>query len=341
MTGVLACACGATPVDKVYSIVPEAFVTDAFVAADVDSMAVWLDEEGRGELLTTAKATDELLVFDAANGQLLRRIGQSGNGLGEFRRPNGIAVEGNLALVVERDNRRLQVLSLPGDRPIGVFGDDVLRRPYGVAVFTNEAGWLEVYVTDNYLTPEGTAPPLEDLGQRVHHFRVRVADGGLDVEHVRAFSDTEGRGVLLLVESIAVDPTYDRLLVADEDSRVREIKIYTLDGRFTGQVISSDLFDYEPEGMALYACNSHGSWVVTDQDPEDNTFHVLDRRSLALLGSFQGQVTRRTDGIAIVQRTLGPLSGGALYASHGDAHVTATSWDRILESIGLPPTSCS
>lgn len=324
-------------------VVAEAFITESFVDANLDSMAVWRPPGGgREELLVTAKSTDDLFVFDAADGRLLRRIGRSGSGLGQFRRPNGILVEGELVLVVERDNRRLQVLSLPGDRPLGVFGADVLQRPYGLAAFADpdDAGRLVVYVTDNYETPDGGIPPDAELGQRVHQFRMRVAGGRIEAEHVRAFGDTSGPGVLHKVETIAVDPAHDRVLVADEDAAVREIKIYTLDGRFTGQVIPNDLFDHEPEGLALYACGDEGYWIATDQHPADNTFQVLDRRSLRPRGSFRGAVTRQTDGIALVRGTIGPLSGGGFYAAHADAQVSAFSWDRIAETVGLPAAAC-
>ncbi len=321
-------------------VLDEAFLTSGFEASNLDSMAVWRPEGGRAELLVTAKATDELLVFDAADGSLLRRVGRTGDALGEFRRPNGIAIEGNLAVVVERDNDRVQVLALPDDTPVGVFGADVLRNPYGLTVYTDADGWMVMYITDNYETPEETVPPLEELGQRVQHFRVRVVDGALEVQHVQAFGDTAGNGVLRKVETIAADPVHNRVLVADEDETVRDIKVYTLDGRFTGEVIPSSLFDYEPEGLALYPCGDDGYWVATDQHPEDNTFHVLDRRTLRLLGSFQGKQTRQTDGISVVRGTIGPLTNGAVYAAHADAHVSAFGWDRVAAAAGIP-TGCA
>lgn len=347
---VLASACGAAPAshDAPAAAAPtaqppvlaEAFVTDAFPDANLDSMAVWRPAGGPEELLVTAKTTDELIVFDAATGRLLRRIGSTGDGPGQFRRPNGIIVAGDLVLVVERDNRRLQVLSLPGDRSIGTFGADVLRRPYGLAVFPESDGWLSVYVTDNYETPDEQIPPDTELGRRVHHFRVRVNDGRLETQHVRAFGETSGNGVLRKVETIAVDPVYDRVIVAEEHEDIRELKVYTLDGRFTGQVVPNALFDYEPEGLALYPCGDEGYWVATDQHPDDNTFHVLDRRTLEPRGSFQGAATRQTDGIAVTRGTIGPLTGGALYAAHVDAHVSAFAWDQIAKTIGLAAGAC-
>lgn len=321
-------------------IVAEAFVTDLFADANLDSMAVWRQPTGSSELLVTSKTGDVLMVFDAVDGHLLRTIGASGNGPGQFRRPNGIAVIGNLALVVERDNARLQVIELPGDRPLGTFGGDVLRRPYGIAAFADATGRIDVFVTDNYETPDEQIPPDSELGRRVHHFRVRLAGGRLDVEHVRAFGETSGPGVLRKVETIAIDPVYDRVIVADEDEAIRALKIYTLDGRFTGQIINGNIFRTEPEGLALYVCGDDGYWISTDQheEQERNVFHVLDRRTLELRSSFRGAVTRQTDGVALTQGGEGALGAGRFYAAHADAHVSAFDWETIAAAAGLPRT---
>jgi len=168
-----------------------------------------------------------------------------------------------------------------------------------------------------------------------------VIENRLEGVHVRAFGNTSGRGVLRKVETIAVDPAHNRLLVAEEDESIRDIKMDSLDGRFTGQVIGDDLFRHEPEGLALYACGDEGYWVATDQHPDENVFHVLDRRSLALRGSFRGTVTRQTDGIALTRGTLGPLAGGALYAAHADAHVSAYAWEAIAGELGLKQEHCA
>src|SRR5690606_17347306 len=90
--------------------VAERWLTPRNESDNVDSVAVWHSRTGDHWLLATAKATDVLLVYDAVNGAPLRRVGGSGSGLGEFRRPNGVTVMQDLAFIVERDNARVQVL---------------------------------------------------------------------------------------------------------------------------------------------------------------------------------------------------------------------------------------
>lgn len=74
-------------------------------------------------------------------------MGRPGTEPGEFGYPNGIFITGDLVFVVERDNHRIQVMRLPGFRPLGFFGLDILQRPYGVAAFGDPATGMDVYIT--------------------------------------------------------------------------------------------------------------------------------------------------------------------------------------------------
>ena len=239
--------------------------------------------------------------------------------------------------MVERDNHRVQVFRLPSFAPVGIFGDSLLKKPYGLAVFpAAEAGGYIVYVTDNYEMADESVPPDSLLGQRVRQFRIAIGSGGLKAEAVGAFGDTSGPGVLKVVESIAADVPHNRLLIAEELETASHIKVYTLDGKFTGQIIDSGLFPHQAEGIILYACgDGSGYWVTTDQDLTVNTFHVFDRQSLAHLGSFRGATTLNTDGIALTQRGFATFPSGAFYAVHNDGNVAAFSWAVIADSLGL------
>lgn len=314
--------------------VEEAFLTVRDTTDNVDSPAVWHGPNGEHWLLATAKEGNTIVVYDAATGELVRRVGEGGTGGGSLSRPNGIAVVDDLMLVVERDNRRVQVFELPSFEPRGLLGTERMRRPYGLAVFPTDGDRYALFVTDNYEEPDESIPPDAELGERVHQYAFVVTDEGVEAEHVRAFGDTSGAGVLRKVESLWADPPHDRLLVADEDRL--DLKVYTLDGAFTGERVGAGTFRYEPEGIALYACGEDaGYWITTDQDDFDNRFYVFDRMTMEHLGTFTGAVTANTDGIALTQRPFGPFPAGALYAVHDDGNVAAFSWAAIAEPLGL------
>jgi 3-phytase len=315
----------------------EVWQTERDTLDNIDSPAVWHGPGGEHWLLSTAKTTDVLVVNDAATGKELRRVGGPGTALGKLERPNGIAVIDDLAMVVERDNRRVQVFRLPAFQPLGIFGDTLLRKPYGIAAYPSGGpGAYVVYVTDNYEFVEDSVPPDSLLGERVRQFRVAVAGDRVEARLTDTFGETSGPGVLKVVESIAADVANNRLLIAEELETASHIKVYTLDGKFTGQVIDSGLFPHQAEGIILYACgDTAGYWITTDQDLETNTFHVFDRGNLAHVGSFRGEQTLNTDGIALTQRGFADFPSGAFYAVHNDGNVAAFSWGAIADALGL------
>lgn len=316
--------------------VPETWVSTPRPGDDLDSLAFWPE---RKWLIATAKQTDMLLVFDGATGTLLRTVGSSGTGPGQLDRPNGIAVVGDLVLVVERDNHRIQAFRLPDFDPAGMFGQDTLRRPYGLAVIERGPAF-DLFVTDNYETASGESPPDAELGERVKRFRFSTSYGQLVASHVASFGAVTGDGVLRTVESIAVDPDRNRLLIAEEGVRGRGIRVYTVDGAYTGTTIGSSLFGAEPEGIALLTCSAGGYWIATEQRLHRSVFHVLSRENLEHLGSFSGNRAANTDGIAVTPDTVDGRNVGWLFAIDNDRAAAAFSWTEIAMALGLD-ASCT
>lgn len=306
---------------------------------NVDSPAIWHGPNGEHWLIATAKYTDKLLVHDAVDGKVLRRFGESGTGPGQLDRPNGVFVIDDLLWVVERDNRRVQVLRLPAFESLlsfGADGDLPLRKPYGLWVHRLAADDYRVYITDSYETADEQIPPPEQLNQRVRAYRVQVA-GTPKATAEAAFGDTSGRGMLRIVESVWGDPVTGNLMVADEEQYLeRNVKVYGLDGKFRGQRMGGGVFHFQAEGLALYACeDGSGWWFATDQGKQENYFHVFERRSLEYYGSFTGTKTLNTDGIWLTQTALPGFAQGAFFAVHDDGNVAAFDLGEILSALQL------
>lgn len=316
--------------------IKEAFTTQRDESDNVDSPALWHGDDGQNWLLATAKEGNMIIVYDAATGEKINQFGQTGSALGDLSRPNGIAVIDDYAVIVERDNHRIQVFSLPGFKPIGIFGESLLRLPYGITIDQLEDKY-HLYVTDNYETPDEETPPADSLGQRMHHFIFTVENNQVAAEHIKAFGDTSGEGVLYKVESLLLDRTFNRLLIADEHEEHRNVKIYDVEGNFTGQTIPHNYFFYEPEGIVLWECetDSSGYYLMVDQGKINNTFQVFDRKTLEYIGGFGGEITRNTDGIAITQKVFGDFKRGAFYPVHNDGSLTAISWEDIAKTLDL------
>ncbi len=323
-------------------VIAERYVTDPLADAELDSLATWPTPDGDTWLIASAKRGHELVVFDADTGAALREVGGKGEAPGQFNRPNGVFVHGDLLLVSERDNHRVQVMALPAFTPALVFGTPELRSPYGLWLHETAPGTLEVYVTDSFM--EGPdfrqVPPLEQLDQRVRRYRLDSdADDGITATALGSFGDTSEATALRIVESIAGDPASGRLLIADEDTRhAATLREYDFDGRPTGRALPVGIFLGEPEGIALWACGiDTGYWVVADQVSPRTVFRLFDRQTLAPVGAFTGANVGGTDGIALHAAPTRTFPGGALFAVHADRAVGAFDLRELVTSLQLDP----
>jgi 3-phytase len=323
--------------------IKERYITALEPEANIDSVAV---APGQPALLfATAKATDVVKVFDASSGSELVVLGGKGSSPEHYRRPNGVAVADDLLVIVERDNRRVNVRSIPGYSVLATFGEDQLQSPYGVWVQALDDGDYRVFVTDAYEMPDEGVPPNEELDERVKSYRLEVerkAGGeatGARAHFEKAFGETESPGALRVVESIYGDPAHDRLLIAEEDESPDTglvIKVYDLEGRFTGQQIGKGIFEAQAEGIALYACtDGSGYWLSTDQADERTVYHVFDRRTLQHAGAFMGETTANTDGVWLATDGVPGFEGGAFFAVHDDQAVSAFDWLEIVAALDL------
>jgi 3-phytase len=317
----------------------EAFLTPMDTLDDVDSPAAWRGPEGQLLLLATAKGSHVVMAYDGETGALVGRMGSRGAAPGQFERPNGIFVHDDHVYIVERDNRRVQVLTLPDFQPVATFGDDVLLKPYGISGFESEDGVLHLWITDDFdVTGEGPAT----WENRVKRFAVTVTGSGAEATVAATLEgtvgDAEGPGRLVVVESILADPAHDRLLIADEDESQRSIKVFRLDGSFTGQQLGEGVFRAEPEGIALWGCDAGGYLLMADQSYDLNQFHVFDRESLEHLGTFAGEAVANTDGVAVLAGPAGSLGEGAFYAIHADQGAVGFRWSDVAAALGLEAT---
>ncbi len=318
--------------------VEETFITAATPNNVIDSPALWQAPDGSTWLYATAKDSDQILMFDGETGAEKGAFGSSGDGLNQFKRPNGIYVIDNLLLVVERDNHRVQVISLPAMQSIGFFGEDRLKQPYGIWARRFQDG-IEVIVSDGYMSADNAdvVPTNLELGERFRRFKVKAGVDSLTVEARGAFGAVDDAGAIRIAESIAGDVAQKRLLLAEEDQASgTRIKVYDINGQYTGQDVGAGVFKAQAEGISLYECaDGSGYWIAADQFKDRTLFHVFDRKTLALKGSFAGNTTANTDGIWLHQAATSAFPNGALYAVHDDQAVAAFDWRGIAEAIGV------
>lgn len=338
----LACAmfgllngCAAVPESAPRSepVVREAFITPASPGEDLDSPTVWRAPDGSVRLYVTAKKAGVVRGYDGQSGAPLGRIGAPGSGAGQLNRPNGIAAIDDWLFVVERDNRRVQVFSLPDGKPLGSFGAETLGKPYGLWIDRSGAGQYRVYVSDDAM-PAGTSEAAAT--KHVALFEVST-QGGLSARHLKDIGAATGAGRLRVVESVVGDPAHGNLLIADEYlGDGSHLLQYSLDGRYLGRVIGQGNYQAQAEGLALYACKDGGGyWIGSDQSKELQRYVVFDRQSFAYLGAVRSAVARNTDGVWLDQHPSARFPAGAFYVAHADEAVAAFDWRDIAKALGL------
>jgi 3-phytase len=176
-------------------------------------------------------------------------------------------------------------------------------------------------------------PNVNTLNERVKHFKVDLKNKKIDL--VKSFGDVEGEGILHKVESIGVDASHGRILIADENKHKLGIKVYSLEGKFL-QTFGGNVFTAEPEGFALIHChNGNGYWIMADQHEKKTIFHIFDRISFQQVASFEGSFTANTDGVCLTQSHFDQFDGGAFYAVHQDGGVSAFSLSLIEKTLKL------
>lgn len=323
-----------------HEVVAEAFVTASTPEDNLDSPASWITPDGQRWVITTAKKSGELVVFDGDTGQRLRTVAGKGAAPGQLDRPNGIAVVGDMVLVVERDNHRVQAFSLPDFKSVAVFGADDLKKPYGLWAHDRDGG-IEVIVSDNYMlgADEETVPALADLSQRFRRYQLSRDGATWKAALTQTFGDTGAAGAIRIAESVYGDVDNDRLLLAEEDmatgTRLREYGL--ADGRYRGRDVGADLYKAQAEGIALLACaDGSGYWIGTDQFKDRSVFQVFDRKTLQHLGAFAGKVTANTDGVWMDAHGDARFPQGVFYALHDDQAVAAFDWRDVSTALKLP-----
>lgn len=321
--------------------IPEVWVSSGTNYDETDSLAAAKLRNGDVRVFATSKDGDRIDVFDAVTGKATGQFGEAGAAAGQLQYPNGIvtidfgqrdprpvSARGQFVAIIERDNHRVQFFSVDDQKSTGIIGAEVLKRPYGGAVSVRPGG-IFLYVTDTEVKPTET----------VRVFRLALGkEGTVTAKLVNTFGEADGPGAVVEAESIVVDDVYHRVLLCDEHPEQRDVKVYTLDGQFTGRTFGRDYVQREPEGIVVVDVpagrssgeKTAGYVVLTDQQKELSVWHLFDRKNYEHLAAFTGQPTiANTDGICIYPHPLGKAAQGLLFAVDDDAEVRAYSLQAI------------
>lgn len=321
-----------TPIDALAGFrINTALTSDPIPDAGLAALTTWLSPEGETRVIASASRLGQLLMYEGQSGALLQTIGTPGS----LAHPLGLAVYGDLLLVVERDAGHVSLFALPGFEPLGRFGEGWLLLPHDLWLHESAPGELDVYITDHYPQPPDDSP-LQRHAQRIKHFRLRLDESPPVAWLVNTFG-AGGDAPNAPVLALAGDVAFDRLLLAPEqdDTLHHGLALHALDGHYRAR-IAPDVFPQPPDNLALYECpGDHGYWLASTLEDGQTRFHVLDRISLGPRGRFGSLDLAPSGGIALHPTPSERFPWGVLYFIDAGTGIAAFDWRDIAHTLDL------
>ena len=244
-------------------------------------LVTYIEKDGSYGLLRQGREAEESLI-------------SVGTAAGQFNWPQGIAISGSIAYIVDSNNGRVQRLDLGSHRFLEPFGGlgkktGLFLRPRGVSVFEDE---LLIADTRNHriqvFSLGGEVKrSFGELGDADGQFRlptacavssqgeVFVVDSkhalvkvfGLDGRFIRKFgglsSSRKERGLLNLPTGICLDGKRNAIYVADTGNN--RIQAFDAAGKFLGFIKPPGLELKAPQGLALLESRE---MAVTDPEAD-------------------------------------------------------------------------
>lgn len=253
----------------------------------------------------------KILSYSAMKGELKHFIERPNS------YPNGVnIINDQYVLITERDNHQVLILDSSLNY-IGEFGKGVLKYPYGITSYQIEKNQFRVFVTDNF--KEGTIS-----SERIIFWDLTLSNNSeIAISEPRIF----GNSGLYEVESIIADSYFNRLFVAEENSKGENngssiIVLDLVSGEEIQCEISNFYFENDAEGIALTGIED-GYIIFTEQSKEDNKFHLFSRSNLSFYKTLFLEDVSFTDGIATAYM-------------HGEWYLYAIDNDKRVAAFKLP-----
>jgi hypothetical protein len=211
---------------------------------------------------------NEIRVYDLKQKRLVRTIGSSGVGDGQFDNPRGIAFDENYLYVADRSNHRIQKFSLDGTfiTKWGTFGsgNGQFDNPTGIAIYDNE-----IYVTDR------------------DNDRIQVFDNDGNFQSVLSISVGTSAGELDRPKDIIFDSS-GYLYITDGAGIFNRVQKFETDGTFIdeflrpGSLTPSDNLGYIVGDNGTYLESTDGGNTYTAVTPPSDIFSGRNLTSISV-----------------------------------------------------------
>ena len=237
--------------------------SDIYHNYNVDSIAVI-----NNNVLVTSKEKNLILILDDKSGKLI----DTWKG---FNRPNGILAFDKYVLIIERDNKRVQLFEYSTRKLLDTWGHGFLKKPYGGTVKKLYNGY-QILVTD-------------DMTKSIYSIIYKFKNGVLSRD---SSSVWKRLSFATKLESLYYDCNKDLLLVADEAREI--VLIYDFKSKSMIDSFGERILTGEPEGISKWK----DYYIITNQSKTDNKFYIVNE-DFDIFHILKIKGVSNTDGITV------------------------------------------
>lgn len=197
----------------------------------------------------SCKESNSIITYDV-NGKFLSKIGKKGFNYNEFNKPKGVVQIKDYLFVLEKNNKRCQVIDLKLNKSISFFGFKKINVPYDID---------GIFFKDQFIIF------ISDVGtSRILKFNIKIGDQGIE----KISSDIFLELPELRLTSITVDVLFDRILIIDNTNNI--IRVFSLNGIFIKKISNF-------EGELISITKSDNKYFIAENNEKNSLIHIYNK----------------------------------------------------------------
>jgi len=284
--------------------------------ASMNKLKWWYNEVSKEYwLFVLSEESNKIFILNALSGKYIKSLGSHGDRVGQFDTPKDISIYDNFLFVLEKDNHRVQIFSLPDLNFVGLIGEMELTQPSCIETIKlqkDKKNYCCVYVGDNL----DNKPSRNKI---YFKFIFEINNTEIFDQEVLKY-EPKDKFQLGYIESIKYDGITDNLFIVDKMHK--NIKIFNFNDD-SKNIILKDFFKGNPGEINIIKNHI----FIGDYSRLDNFFHIFSR-NLNYNLSYISEKTLKNECFTIIEH----FNNLILYTADEDDQVLAHRIYDLIEN---------